>query len=86
MDTSDLVFDFVSEPQDSVMLEVEEIAQYEMMELEALVDMAGPKEPEQVPIRTNSPVYDDADYDSLFMEFISTEQDGKAMDIDQGRG
>jgi hypothetical protein len=85
MNTSDLIFDFVSEPHDSVMLEVEEIVQYEMMEIEALVDMAGPEDLDQPPNRTSSPVYEDTDYDSLFMEFISTEQDGKAMDIDQGQ-
>jgi len=88
MQTSDFVFDFSEEPQDSIMLEIDEIAEYEMMELEALVELADPSEMDQLPNRTSSPIYEDTDYDSLFMEFISTdsEQESRGMDVDQGPG
>lgn len=59
------------------MEEAEEIAQQEQMELQALVDLAeqDPEDHEQLPDRSNTPNYDDDDYDSLFMEFIAADPD-----------
>lgn len=68
---------FSTQPQDTTMEEAEEIAQQEQMELQALVDLAeqDPEDHEQLPDRSNTPNYDDDDYDSLFMEFIAADPD-----------
>jgi hypothetical protein len=82
-----------NDQQDKTMLEVEEIAQQEQMELEALVDLAPQSlnDPEQLPDRSGPPNYDDDDYDSLFMEFItedttSVQPSIQHHDVDMGTG
>jgi hypothetical protein len=77
--------------QDKIMQEADAVAYIEQMELEALVELA-----DQDPMgqehttpsaeqQSESPNYDDETYDSLFMEFISADDNtSQEMDLTNG--